>query len=423
MAERSATASVSVSIGSTARARCPAVGAPFGEITLFSPRRVRQDAPQVPLPASFTTVDDILLLPLRSFSITVGPGTVLWQGFRDRKVARSLSSLCRRYVAGPPSTDVELWPRMVVRAECAQPRPHRSPRFSTPILGTDGLRPPAARTRNFSPTLGFAWTATRDGKTVRARRGRTLLRPRRQHQCGEPEQRASPPVAVGHRQSDPDRRNILHEGRALDFLQPTSFTGAQLLAILPGIRAELLQSINPDNRDFSVRNLDRAKEGENLYDPSYATPYAVHASLGLQRELARELRLSVDVAWKRFVHTFINGIDYNRWIPAQAGSCTAVIPPLRRRAAERSARGLLERSHVFRHDRRPGPLPRAAGARRKTFFARDSVSGLLCARQLHREPTAREPARRKTPVAGCSASTTTTGSRTRGRCRPISATS
>ena len=35
---------------------------------------------------------------------------------------RSLSSLCRRYVARPPSTDAELWPRMVVRAECAQPR-------------------------------------------------------------------------------------------------------------------------------------------------------------------------------------------------------------------------------------------------------------------------------------------------------------
>ena len=122
--------------------------------------------------------------------------------------------------------------------------------------------------------------------------------------------------------------NIFHEGRALDFLQPTSFTGAQLLAILPGIRAELLQSIDPDNRDFSVRNLDRAKEGENLYDPSYATPYAVHASLGLQRELARSFVLSVDVAWKRFVHTYINGIDYNRWIPAQAGMpARAVIPP------------------------------------------------------------------------------------------------
>ena len=23
--------------------------------------------------------------------------------------------------------------------------------------------------------------------------------------------------------------------------------------------------------------------------------------------------LNADVVWKRFIHTFINGIDYNRW--------------------------------------------------------------------------------------------------------------
>jgi len=51
----------------------------------------------------------------------------------------------------------------------------------------------------------------------------------------------------------------------------------------------------------------------NLYDPLYETPYAVHFSLGVQRELAADLVVSADVVWKRFSHTFINGIDYNRW--------------------------------------------------------------------------------------------------------------
>src|SRR6185436_12987508 len=95
--------------------------------------------------------------------------------------------------------------------------------------------------------------------------------------------------------------NILYDGRPLDFQRPTSFTAADLLPLLPGIRAGLLPSVSPD---ASVRNIDVAKHGENLYDPGYATPYAIHASLGVQRELAPGVVVSADVVWKHFVHTF-----------------------------------------------------------------------------------------------------------------------
>ena len=74
------------SIGSTTRVEGSTVAPPSGEITVFPPSVVRQEAPQIPLPASFTTVEDILQLPLRSFSITVGPGTILWRDFRDERV-------------------------------------------------------------------------------------------------------------------------------------------------------------------------------------------------------------------------------------------------------------------------------------------------------------------------------------------------
>ena len=111
--------------------------------------------------------------------------------------------------------------------------------------------------------------------------------------------------------------NIVHDGRPLRFDQPTSMTGAQVVALLPAIEAELLRSINPGNQDFGLRNIDRTKEGRNLYDPDYATPYGVHASVGVQREIAGGLVLSADVAWKRFFNNYINGIDYNRWSGAQ----------------------------------------------------------------------------------------------------------
>jgi hypothetical protein len=181
---------------------------------------------------------------------------------------------------------------VVVRAECA-------------------LKPPAARTRNFSPTLGFAWTATGDGKTVvRGGAGRYFDPANSTNAVNLINERhLLSPLGTGNLTRT--GANILHEGRPLDFPRPTAFTGAQLLAILPAIRAELLRSINPDNRDFSVRNIDRAKEGQNLYDPSYATPYGVHVSVGVQRELTRGLVVSADVAWKRFVHTYINGDNLN----------------------------------------------------------------------------------------------------------------
>ena len=85
------------------------------------------------------------------------------------------------------------------------------------------------------------------------------------------------------------------------------------MALIPQIQQTLMQSLNPDNRDLSVRNIDLLKRGNNLVDPSYTTPSSLHLSAGLQREIASGFVLSADVVWKRFRNTFINGIDYNRW--------------------------------------------------------------------------------------------------------------
>ncbi|MGH9941493.1 MAG: carboxypeptidase regulatory-like domain-containing protein [Pyrinomonadaceae bacterium] len=59
------------------------------QITLWSPGRVRQLNPAIPLPASFTTLDDILRLPLQSFTIpTSAPA---W--FRGATFVRIASSI------------------------------------------------------------------------------------------------------------------------------------------------------------------------------------------------------------------------------------------------------------------------------------------------------------------------------------------
>jgi hypothetical protein len=120
--------------------------------------------------------------------------------------------------------------------------------------------------------------------------------------------------------------NIVWNGLRLNFPQPTTFTAADLVAILPSLRASLAEALSPQNRDFSIVNLDKTKEGRNIYDASYSTPHSVHVTVGAEGEIGGNLIVSADFVWKRFSDTFINGIDYNRFFSAQGPvipACTA----------------------------------------------------------------------------------------------------
>jgi hypothetical protein len=282
--------------------------AELAQITLWAPARVRQLDPSIPLPAAFTTVDDMLQLPLQSFDLRISAEAFPWRGFRPYRVL----DLYRLYVS-------DTWragPRLTINAGLAwsyEPNALNhdltKPALLTPILGADGLHAPAVQRDTFSPTVGFAWTATGDGKTVvRGGAGRYF-----------------DPAASTNFNNLLTERNVLAPLGAgvisapgsrfgLEFLQrPTAFTGTQLVAMLPALRAELLSTRNPGNRDFSVRNLDFEKTGRNLYDPSYRMPEAIHVGVGVQRELFANFVAAADFVAKRFTHSFINGIDYNRW--------------------------------------------------------------------------------------------------------------
>jgi hypothetical protein len=327
-------------------------------LTLWSPRQVRQLNPAIPLPDSFATVEDILQLPLQSFETAVGPGVTPQRGFRPDRVL----DLIRFYAS-------DIWSvgsRLTINASLAwslEPNALNhdlsKPALLAPILGINRLQAPAVQKGNLSPTAGFAWTVTHDGKTVvRAGAGRyfdpagTTNAPNLNN-----ERQVLSPLGTGR--LIVSGANIVLNGRPLDFRQPTGFTGARLLAILPAIRADLAESVNPDNRDFSVRNLDRTKEGMNLYDPDYATPYAVHVSIGAQREIAGGLVVSADFVWKQFVHTYINGIDYNRWNSAEGPVIPACTPDQRSNLQATCSNGSLYFDTTIGRARYKGLLVRA----------------------------------------------------------------
>ena len=284
------------------------------QITVWSPQRVRQQnqipgGERLPLPPAFATVNDVLQLPLKNFDLTVGPGATLERDFRPYRVL----DLYRSYFADTWRATASL----TVNAGLAwsyEPNALNhdltKPALVAPLLGDRKLNSPPARAANFSPVIGVAW-APRSHTVVRGGTGLYFDPVGSTNSTNLANERSLlSPLGTGRLTITGSR--LRWNGVLVD-LQPTTLTAAQFLSMLPEMRSELAKVLNPQNRDEALRNINRTKEGANLYDPSYASPSAFHVTLGVQRELTNQFVISADVVWKRFRNTFINGIDYNRY--------------------------------------------------------------------------------------------------------------
>src|SRR4029077_8893993 len=133
-------------------------------ISLFSADQVRASNANIPLPAEFRTLDDILQLPLQSFTLGIGDPRVMqengglvrtwnsqWLYFQD--TWRLQERLTLNYGLGwsvDGNLNYDLW----------------KPQLLAPLLASDGLGPTRNRWTNFSPMLGLAWVPATDGKIV-----------------------------------------------------------------------------------------------------------------------------------------------------------------------------------------------------------------------------------------------------------------
>jgi hypothetical protein len=298
-------------------------------MTLFSPDEVRrynaqpQTPPElrIPLPPAFRTLDDVLQLPLANFTIGIG----------DPRVAQHNGTTTRTWsVARLFVQDAwRLHPRLTANyglgwsVDGYGNYDLTKPALLAPVLGADGLGPRRKNWTNFSPVLGFAWAPWSDGKTVfRAGAGifydfffvpvldgeRALLGPPglgRQDFVG-----SSIPNPLANIPGVP-------LGSPLEFRgNPSRFTGAHLMQILPATRAGLAQSLAA-NRNSSVSAVEITKQVTGqltglLYASELPNPSALHANVGLQREIARNFVLSADFAYRHFIHLGLAG-DLNRF--------------------------------------------------------------------------------------------------------------
>jgi hypothetical protein len=192
------------------------------------------------------------------------------------------------------------------------------PALFVPLLGNSGLGPPRKTWGNFSPVLGLAWAASH--KTVIRVGGGLFYEPL--SSAGLDAERATlgPPGLGQQSFVGSSLPNTLPGIQGVPLLSPldfshgpTLFTGADLVSILPAIRSGLVQGLA--NADPAVQAIQFTKSSKTGVFPSdFKTSSALHASIGVQREIARDFVLSADFAYRQFWHLTLGGaVDLNHF--------------------------------------------------------------------------------------------------------------
>ena len=282
-------------------------------MTLFSPQNVRDynalpSTPQnlqISVPSAFLTLNNILQLPLQKFTVGIGNPNVPQEDFGKARISLVIHPFFQ-----------DAWQfnhRLILKYglgwtfESPLNYDLAKPRYLLPILGEQGLSPTHHNWRNLSPTAGFAWSVRDDGKTIIRGGAGIYYDFTTSFGVADPER-----VSLGAR--GVGRGTYTGDGIAnplpglpgvpplLKFTHPTFFTGATLLQVLPTIRADLAQLRgNPDNRDFSITNIESDKQGFVVASdlPSISS---THASIGVQREIVRDLVVNADFVVRSFNH-------------------------------------------------------------------------------------------------------------------------
>jgi len=173
--------------------------------------------------------------------------------------------------------------------------------------GDDGKVP--QRYKNFDPALGFAWALGSDQKTV-LRASASLHHNSQSVNFFSLEQRKIlGPAGNGLQQvTSVALQNPENPAGFLSFTTPTPWTGADMLAYLATARGLFLAALPFNGKDLTFRGIDTKKAVvdaqflDAIYNKDSArTPYTIQFDLGVQRELAKNLSVSVDFVMRRGV--------------------------------------------------------------------------------------------------------------------------
>ncbi|MBY0504881.1 MAG: carboxypeptidase regulatory-like domain-containing protein [Bryobacteraceae bacterium] len=279
------------------------------------------------LPNQFSTNADVLKLPLLGFAMGIGDPSqpppynrdkagnnrryhFYWQDtYRVNKKLTLNYGLSWQYESTLVNGDLS------------------KPALLAPIM--ESLEPTKPTYTNWSPSLGFAWNPFRNNKTViRGGGGFYYDTTELSQRLGE--RAAIGPVGNGRQQIGgqsipnptagivnpiPGLLPNVNVGTPLDFRTlPTGFRLSDLLTILPRARATAEAAVaNPNPNDLSVRNINLSKQGTDIYPYRYGPGYARHLTLGVQREVRKDLVVTADFVYRHGFREDLGALDYNRF--------------------------------------------------------------------------------------------------------------
>ena len=291
---------------------------------------------QIKIPTSFNTISDLLRLPVYAF--TIGVGNPIQPPLYQRGNADH-DNLFHFY----GEDTWKITPRFTLNYGLAWSYESNAlnfdltkPSYLAPIFGTNGLGTERHQPYNFSPMLGFAWSVTKDNKTV-VRAGSAIYYDTWDIFNRLIERVILSPVGTG-RIPLPDSTFFPFVSGLLDpspvtptgfSSQPTSFTGTEFENLYSLF---VSQSVAKLNSGLPGPNVDLFKTAQGLIPDNFKLPYSEHASVGVQRELRTDLVLSADFVFRQYLHQLINNADLNHYnsvggaVIAKCGPGQALLP-------------------------------------------------------------------------------------------------
>ena len=216
------------------------------------------------------------------------------------------------------------------------------PAFLAPLLGANNLGPTKNNLAEFSPTFGFAWSLSKNNKTV-IRGGAGLYwdstpfyqKFREAAAIGPPgDGRSTLPASVLTNTIagivNIGTGQLLNVGEPLPLNALTTMTLGQFLQIynqeIPAIEAKLAPA-PPLSGPYATTGIDLAKSGVEIYPSGkFPQPRSYQMSIGVQRELPWGIVLTADYARKVSVNTNIGEHDLNHAAYYVSGAPRPVIP-------------------------------------------------------------------------------------------------